>query len=250
MWAGEVSRRAFLQRTGLIGLAAALPGLLELNGLVDEALAQSSDVTEDTLNGLLAFMFPGDDAYSVAQGQTAAGPGGVAANVTRTFIGDLDEFVPAGTATTGDRSIPASSGVATLLNSYASQVNPVAAGGAFPSAFARLSFAEKADVFRRFEAEAAAADTELRFVAGILPGFAAFLAFSEAGVFDPGTRSVTQRAVGWDVSGWAGPAEGHKEHLGYWKGKKKAIQSPGYARRRKRQRAATARTRRRRRRRR
>jgi hypothetical protein len=99
-------------------------------------------------------------------------------------------------------------------------------------------------VFKRFEADAAAADTELRFVAGILPGFAAFLAFSEAGVFDPATRGVTQRAVGWEVASYGGPAEGHREHLGYWKGNKKAIQSSGYARRRRRQRAA-ARTRRR-----
>jgi hypothetical protein len=238
MGAGELSRRTFLQRTGLAGLAFALPGLLRMHGLVEEALAQTADVTEDTLNGLVAFMFPGDDAYSVAQGQSAAGPGGVAANVVRTFMGNLDNFVPAGTASSGDKSIPASSGVATLLNGYANQVNPVAAGGAFPSAFARLSFAEKAEVFKRFEAEAAAADTELRFVAGILPGFASFLAFSEAGVFDPATRGVTQRAVGWEVASYGGPAEGHREHLGYWKGNRKAIQSPGYARRRKRQRAA------------
>jgi hypothetical protein len=245
MGAGELSRRSFLQRTGLAGLAFALPGLLELHGLVDEAIAQSADVTEDTLNGLVAFMFPGDDAYSVAQGQSAQGPGGVAANVVKTFISNLDQFVPAGTATSGDRAIPASSGVASLLNSYATQVNPAAAGGAFPSAFSRLSFAEKAEAFKRFEADAASADTELRFVAGILPGFAAFLAFSEAGVFDPATRGVTQRAVGWDVSSFGGPAEGHREHLGYWKGHKKAIQSPGYARRRKRQRRAAARRRRR-----
>ena len=219
-----------------MGLAAVLPGLLGARGLIDDALAQSADITTDTLSGLVAFMFPGDDPYSVAQGVTAPGPGGIAANVVPTFIQNLDQFVPAGTATSGDRSIPASSGVATLLNSYAGQVNPVAAGGAFPSAFSRLSFAEKAEVFKRFEAEAAAADTELRFVAGILPGFAAFLSFSEAGVFDRSTRAVTQRAVGWEVSSYAGPADGHSEHLGYWKGRKKAVQSEGYARRRRRQR--------------
>jgi hypothetical protein len=234
--AGEVSRRTFLQRTGLLGLAAALPGLLQVRGLVDEALAQSADLTADTLSGLVAFMFPGDDPYSAAQGVTAPGPGGIAANVVPTFIKNLDNFVPAGTATSGNVAIPASSGVATLLNTFATQVNPAASGGAFPSAFARLSFAEKAEVFKRFEAEAAAADTELRFVAGILPGFAAFLAFSEAGVFDPATRSVTQRPVSWDLSAYAGPAEGHKEHLGYWKGYTKARQSAGYARRRKRRR--------------
>ena len=228
-----------------MGLAAVLPGLLQVRGLVDEALAQSADLTADTLSGLIAFIFPGDDPYSVAQGVTAPGPGGIAADVVPTFVRNLDAFVPAGTPLTGDRSIPASSGVATLLNSYASQVNPAASGGAFPSAFSRLAFAEKVEVFKRFESEAAAADTELRFVAGILPGFAAFLAFSEAGVFDPQTRSVTKRPVAWDVASFVGPAEGHREHLGYWKGRKKAVQSPGYARRRRRQRQRRRRRRRR-----
>jgi len=243
--AGELSRRTFLQRTGLAGLAAVIPGLLQARGLIDEALAQSADLTEDTLTALVAFMVPGDDAYSVAQGQTAPGPGGVAAGIVPSFIKSLDNYVPAGTASSGDRSIPASSGIATLLNSYATNVNPLAARGGFPSQFARLSFDEKVEVFRRFEAEAAAEGTELRFVAGILPGFAAFLAFSEAGVFDQATRSVTTRPVGWEIASYAGPAEGHREHLGYWKGKRKALQSPGYTRRRRRQRAAARRRRRR-----
>jgi len=236
MGAGELSRRTFLQRSGLVALGAALPGLLQARGLVDEALAQSGDLTSETLSGLVAFMLPGDDPYSVAQGVTAPGPGGVGANVVPTFIQNLDQFVPVGTPLTGDRSIPASGGVATLLNAYANQVNPAAAGGAFASPFARLSFADKAEVFRRFEREAAAEGTEVRFVAGILPGFAAFLCFSEAGVFDPATRSVTTRPVGWEVASYAGPAEGHREHLGYWKGRRKAIQSAGYKRRRKRRR--------------
>jgi hypothetical protein len=245
--AGKLSRRTFIQRSGLAALVAAVPGLLQARGLVDEALAQSTDLTTDTLNGLVAFMFPGDDPYSVAQGVTGSGPGGVGAGVVSTFIQNLDNFVPVGTPGLGDRSIPASGGVATLLNAYATQVNPAAAGGPFPSAFARLTFAQKAEVFRRFEGEAAAAGTELRFVAGILPGFAAFLCFSEAGVFDASTRSVTQRPVGWDVASYGGPAEGHREHLGYWKGKRKAIQSAGYRRRRRRQRLGRRRSRRRRR---
>jgi hypothetical protein len=236
MGAGEVTRRSFLQRTGLVGLAAALPGLLQVRGLVGEALAQSADLTADTLSGLVAFMFPGDDPYSAAQGVTAPGPGGIAANVVTTFIGNLNQYVPAGTPVTGNQAIPAAPAVAALLNSYAAQVNPAAAGGAFPSPFARLSFAEKAEVFKRLEGDVATDGTEVRFVAGILPGFAAFLAFSEAGVFDPATRAVTKRPVSWDLSSYSGPAEGHREHLGYWKGHKTARQSAGYARRRKRQR--------------
>jgi hypothetical protein len=219
-----------------VGLGAVLPGLLGARGLIDEALAQSADLTADTLSGVIAFMFPGDDPYSAAQGVTAPGPGGIAANVVDTFIKNLNQYVPAGTPVTGNQAVPAAPAVATLLNSYATQVNPGAAGGAFPSQFARLSFAEKAEVFKRLEGDAATEGTEVRFVAGILPGFAAFLAFSEAGVFDPATRSATKRPVSWDLSAYAGPADGHKEHLGYWKGRTKAVQSAGYARRRKRQR--------------
>jgi hypothetical protein len=219
-----------------VGLAAAIPGLLELRGLVGEARAQAADLTADTLNGLIAFVFPGDDPYSAAQGVTAPGPGGVAANVVATFIDNLNHFVPAGTPLTGDQAVPAANGVATLLNSYALQVNPAASGGALASPFARLAFADKAEVFKRFESEAATVDTEARFVSGILPGFAAFLAFSEAGVIDPSTRAVTKRPVGWDVASYAGPADGHHDHLGYWKGNRTARQSAGYTRRRRRQR--------------
>ena len=53
MGAGELSRRTFLQRSGLAALGAALPGLLQARGLVDEALAQSGDLTSETLSGLV-----------------------------------------------------------------------------------------------------------------------------------------------------------------------------------------------------
>ena len=49
-----------------------------------------------------------------------------------------------------------------------------------------------------FEADESvtAAVPELNFVAGILPGFVGFLAFSEGGVLDPVTREPTSRPVG------------------------------------------------------
>jgi hypothetical protein len=228
MRSGEVSRRTFLHRAGLLGLAAALaelPSVLGARGLLEQALAQSADMTTDTLNGLAAFVLPGDDEYSVAQGQSHAGPGAIAAGTVPALIQALDGYVPATTVAAGDRSLPASGGVATLLNSYAMQVNPAAIGGGFQSAFARLSFDEKAEVFRRFESDPALADTEVRFVAGILPGFAAFLAFSEVGVYDPAQRALARRAVGWDIAGYGGPVEGNRELRGYWKGHKTAIPS-------------------------
>src|SRR5206468_7343916 len=122
---------------------------------------------------------------------------------------------------------PASGGVATRLNAYAREVNPAAANGRFLSPFARLSFAEKAEVFRRFEADdgLSSAVQEFRFVSGILPGFVAFLAWSEAGVLDEASRQPKQRPVGWQLSQY-GPAEGHAELKGYYEGRRAALPTP------------------------
>jgi hypothetical protein len=218
-----VSRRAFLQRAGLFAGALAsvdLVALLDKQGLLATAQAQSTDLTADTLSGLIAFIVPGNDAYSVAQGVKANGPGGIAAGGVEALSAGLDRYVPV-TTLGGDQSLPASGGVAALLNQYALRVNPVATGGGFPSPFARLSFAEKAKVFEMFEGDPSLEGTEVRFVAGILPGFSAFVSCSEVGVRQP-DRKLSKRPVGWDIAKYGGPAEGHAEFRGYYRGHKKA----------------------------
>jgi hypothetical protein len=220
------SRRDLVQRAGMLGIAAflaQLPGLLDARGLLAEARAAETDVTRDTLSGLLAFILPGNDAYSKAQGASARGPGAIGAGTLDPFIDALDNFVPA-SALGFTTTIPASGGVATLLNSYATQVNPAATGGEFLSPFARLSFKEKGKVFRAFEAgmAASAAVSELRFVSGILPGFVAFMAASEVGVLNPSTRKLKATPVAWKLSRYSGPAEGHPEFKGYYQGRRKA----------------------------
>ncbi|MEA2428551.1 MAG: hypothetical protein QOF37_2179 [Thermoleophilaceae bacterium] len=219
-------RRSFVRRAGLLGAALAtldVAALLESRGLLPAAQAQTLDLTTDTLSGLIAFIAPGDDPYSIAQGERASGPGGIGAGAVQALIDGLDHFVPANVLGPGSTTLPASGGVATLLNHYAERVNPAATGGGFASPFARLSFADKAKVFELFESEPAADGTELRFVAGILPGFSAFLAFSEVGVLDRATRKLTGRAVGWDIARYSGPAEGHAELRGYWHGHRSAL---------------------------
>src|SRR4051812_2868209 len=175
---GGLTRRSFVERAGLTGLAAALgqlPALLDAKGLLAEALAQSGDVTEDTLSGLIAFILPGDDEYSRAQGDNTKEPGGIAAGTLPVFIRNLDAFVPVAVPGAGTETLPASGGVAMLLNRYATEVNPAAANGEFAAPFARLSNAEKAEVFKRFESDTAWDGTEFKFVSGILFGFVAFL---------------------------------------------------------------------------
>jgi hypothetical protein len=209
-----ISRRSFITRAGVLGGVAALG---QLGLLVPErALAQTPAATVEALNGLVAFVVPGPDVYSIAQGQTSSSPGGIAAGTTQALIDLLDRYVPV----TPGLDLPASGGVASFLDATALQVNPAASGGGFSSPFARLSFAEKVEVLRRMEELTEAnKDTpggELRFVTGILIGATGFLAFSEAGVIDKRSRQLKEQPVGWAITGYDGVAEGRKELRGYW----------------------------------
>ena len=214
-----------MERGGALGVAAfvaQLPGALAAKGWLEDAYAQGEDVVVETLSGLVAFILPGNDPYSEAQGTKTDEPGGIAAGTVPIFIRNLDAFVPVAIPGTGTDTLPASGGVAMLLNRYALEVNPAAGEGDAISPFARLKFAEKAEVMRLLEADPLWDDTEFKFVSGILPGFVGFLAWSEAGVIDPETREPTKRPVGWKLAKYDGPAEGHPEFRGYYRGHRSA----------------------------
>ena len=86
-----------MERGGALGVAAfvaQLPGVLSAKGWLEDAYAQSGDVVVETLSGLVAFILPGDDPYSEAQGTKTDEPGGIAAGTVPVFIRNLDAFVP------------------------------------------------------------------------------------------------------------------------------------------------------------
>ncbi len=173
-----------------------------MRGWLEAAPQAPNDLIHDTFNGLLAFVVPGSDAYSVAQGVSTADRGGVDAGAADALIATIDESTP---------FVPSfSTQVAAILNGLAQSVNP-AAGGPFPSPFARLSFAEKAAVFQIMDAT-----DPLKLLGGILPPFMAFFCYSEAGVYDPATRSLTGSPLGWQLSNYQGVADGRDEFLGYF----------------------------------
>ena len=67
----------------------------------------------------------------------------------------------------------------------------------------------------------------------ILPGFAAFLSFSEVGVLNGNTRRLSARPPGWDIARYDGVAEGRKELRGYWRGHRTALKTRRRRRRRR-----------------
>ncbi|HWF17347.1 MAG TPA: hypothetical protein VG244_14275 [Acidimicrobiales bacterium] len=203
MTAQRYGRRAFLVRTGVIGAAIALvdvPTLLEPTraGAAAPSLTTLAPIFDalstDTINGLVAFVVPGPDAYSVAQGMHDTQPGGLAADGTAFMLNALDNFYPVpqepllmlvqalatgisanlpavqlppllgeladeldkalSALLAGETNVPLSLLVALLLNFVATLTNPAAAHGLFLSPFSRLSFTEKTKAFQLMETEA------------------------------------------------------------------------------------------------
>jgi len=242
-----LSRRMFLARVGTTTVAAsalaAMPGLLGRR--FDAAYAQGVDLIAQTYAGLAAFWWPGDDDYSVAQGEVANGPGAVAANAGVHLAAALDQFVPApDDLGSNDDTLPLSQVVAGSLNTTASTVNPAALAGTFQSPYANLAYADKAEVWRVLEEDTQNLDSSgfpeplanatgvLQFVFGVLPGFVQFFGFVEIDVFDPSTRKLTSRPVGWDHAQYAvgmGTTlpEGWDEFLGYYQDRRAVNGSDG-----------------------
>src|SRR5262249_16409095 len=164
------SRREFIGSVLSAGAAAAVlhaSRFLEARRLLESAADAPTDLVHDTFSGLLAFIVPGSDADSLAQGVHTAEHGGVDAGATGVLIATIDDSTP---------FIPRFSAVvAATLNAVAHVVNPSAAG-AFASLFARLSYAEKVSVFQFMDAT-----ESLELLAGLLPLFVADSVYSEAG---------------------------------------------------------------------
>lgn len=290
-----VGRRAFLARIGLLGAAAGAGSLLPpgafappaaaatqtdpVSGVIDLLRPVLAELSRDTLNGLSAFVLPGSDPYSAAQGTPDDTAGAIDAGTTDFLIDALDNFVPFpdqvakpvgaalanGLASSGielpgtsllpselatldtafrtllenDAAVPLSFPIAGLLNLLATQVNPLAVNGRFLSPFAGLSYAEKASAFELLEGPdsdlVALLDAQfpeplkdsvsglLKFVGGALIEFATFGSCTEFAVFDPDTKKLTGRPVGWELSGYQpdGPVEGWDEFIGYYQDRKK-----------------------------
>jgi hypothetical protein len=201
-----LTRRNFLGHALLASACSALiqaSGFLGAQGWLSDARAAGADVTVDTFNGLLAFVAPGSDSYSIAQGVSTPELGGVGVGAVDVLIATVDESTP---------FVPSfSAQVAAILNSLGLAVD-ASASGPFAAPFANLSFAAKVGVFQIMDGT-----TALQPLAGVLPPFVAFFAYSEAAAFDPVTRTLTGQPLGWTLSQYQGVADGRAEFLGYFR---------------------------------
>jgi hypothetical protein len=210
------SRRAFLGRTGMLAAAAVLtPAVLAERGWCPAVYAANPDLVTDTFNGLVAFIVPGPDDYSIQQQVQTAAPGGIAASTTGAVIFALDfiQLAPPPFPTFSNL-------VAFVLNNVAQAVHPNPQGP-FNSPFANLLFGEKVAVFAALEGGAAGA--QLVPLGGALPFFVAFTAYSEVGVFDPATRTLSGVPVGWAISSYEGVADGRDDFHGYFQNRRRAV---------------------------
>src|SRR5262249_61446455 len=164
-----------------------------------------------TRTGLGGFVVPGVDRYAVAQGARSVKAGGIESGAARALIETLDLFLPS--------NPPLSATAATVLNEVAASVRGTSRRGKFSSAFANLSFAEKARAFETIEGSEAGS---FRFLFGNLPDLVAFLAYSEAGVFDRRRGRLRRRPLGWSLTRYGGVADGHAEFRGYFRGRRAA----------------------------
>lgn len=159
------------------------------------------------------------------------------ANLPTDSVESLDDAL--GLIMENNQAVPLSLVVALLLNFMATRVNPAAAGGQFVSPFARLSYAEKAEVFRLIEGSDAdlvemldqhapepmrhSMSGLLKFVGGALVEFATFGSYCEWGALDQRTKVLRSRPVGYELTGYIpnGHVEGWDDFQGYYQGRTK-----------------------------
>lgn len=225
----------------------------------------------DTLAGVSAFSVPGNDLYSLIQGRSTFQPGGLAARNDAFLVYMFNHYLPLppplGTSLTTSLtaplrrldftiggvsvnvgsalaqvlntrdSLPLATLLSLLLNALALLVQPASAIGPFLSPFSRLSWSNKAKVFKLLES----ADPQVLTVMGDVPpplvktllayvqliglglmAFASSGSYSEWANLNPTTRTLTSRPVGWSLSKYqpAGPVEGWNEFRGYYQGRR------------------------------
>jgi hypothetical protein len=280
-----MNRRRLLQAFGAMCAAAAVPratwalpagspGLVTLAQVDGEACFDLA--TFETMSAVAAFVVPGDDEFSVQQGVSTPEGGGVAAGAPQFLALALNQVLmdptlidliwdrygpdlealpvpeglvacaPTGSAIEQEGTVPLAPVIMLLINLLAVQAFPASVAGPYTVPFARLTWAEKAEVWRRFEAlpdgfRPPDAPFELPIVSdaislldslagiidyasGAILELCGLFTYAELLAFDREARILTHRPLGWELSnylpGLLWPPDGWDELLGYYQGRR------------------------------
>ena len=215
----DVRRRTMLAGAGMGALALATSGVRFASSVAADPISITGPLVRDTWKGMLAFSMPGSDRYSVHQRMSTSRPGGVDSGALDALMHTYDEALPVPLFPERlNITVPGAAGLAILLNLYALRVNPLASIGPFLTPFARLRFAQKARVFQLLDSDILFPGTPLKYVVNTIPTLSAFVAFSEAGVFNPATKTLSGTPVGWQLTKYPGVSDGWDEFEGYYLG--------------------------------
>ncbi|WP_174555428.1 hypothetical protein [Rhodococcus rhodnii] len=215
----EVTRRRFLTSVGVTGLLLAGVG----SRFAPTAAAQSAEMplppVRDTTAGILAFVVPGDDAWSRHQGVATDRPGGATPGACASLERTFDAAVPfplLGPAF--GITLPGAAAISALINLFTVTMDGASVHGPFAAPFANLSHAAKAHVFELLDVDPLLPGLPLKFATNAIPTLAAFAAYSEVSAFDRRTRTLTGRPAGWELSRYEGVSDGWDEFRGYYRG--------------------------------
>jgi hypothetical protein len=203
------------RRTVLLGVPAGAAAALAVGS--SPAVA-GDDYPAQAFKALAAYVVPGDDGYSVQQGLTAARPGGVAAGTDVMLRETYDRAIAIGVAPAFAVNLPGAAGIALLLDVFTHARFPQVPAGPFQHPFANLRHDQKALVLADLDTEQLLEDSVIGYAFGTVITLGAFGCYGERGVYDPATRTLRARPVGWQLSQDDGVSDGWPELRGYWAG--------------------------------
>ena len=193
------------------------------------AAATDDDYLAQAFKALAAYVVPGSDEYSAQQRLTAQRPGGVAAGTDVMLEETYDKAIAVGIAPLFEVNLPGAAGLALLLDVFTRARYPEQPTGPFQHPFANLSHGQKGLILADIDTGQLLEDSPIGYAFGTITTLTAFGCYCERGVYNPQTRVLRSRPVGWDLAQYDGVSDGWPELRGYWAGRTSVSDVPDLA---------------------
>jgi hypothetical protein len=206
------SRRTLLIATPAAALVTSLAA-----GQTPASAATTDESVMAAFNGLASYVLPGDDEYSRRQARTRPGPGGVAAGAAGHLYDCYQHAFAAAINTKYGVNLPAPQLISAILDAFSRTRYLIESIGPLKHPFANLTHPGKARVLADIDEQPLLRGLPVGFGFNTIITLTGLGCYSEYGVFDQRTRTLTGRPVGWELSNHAGVRNGWPEFIGYWR---------------------------------